>query len=585
MSETRIIQTLLNNNSVDEKKAVALISASDFMDSIFTQVLGGTDLESDQQAESNQALIDIASRDILRYLERSVQPIARHGYDRALDVALRALLESRNPDFIRSISTYIYAIFHAMSNALVKGQVFADGEEEKIRILIGCIASVIPFLEPPDDTRIHIPLKINNQWRDIEYRATRIDISPCRGLLARLLEEEDRMYDYILTPNDDEDPAVPNIVSLMGTSPDMVKGSDLAVLENYRPYHSLGEGHNLAAIENAMRRNPRQNYIVGHSKGANMGMIITAKFPELVLRADCLNPAGLSANTLKRYAHVPSATWSKVNVYHQLGDPVFSLEQGLPPGINLYGIIDPHFEKSIAQYSRIALPNWRILNPLQNLCNWFTDGIQTRADIHLRYLVAHRGAKVIPLDVEAENHSRGREFRNDIKETMNKIFFVKKYWELCTEILARKAVRKLNMSKMVKMSQTFPLNIITKMNGIVETMVFTTVILLPAILLTVGYSGLKIFGKSLFTNCYQYPASTLAPPINEQTLPPEPKKWHRTELPTNGDFSKKLEQAKQQQSTVSLTTSPFSLWLQDLEVFPQQLSTETTSNNTLSKTL
>ena len=576
MSTVRINTLFISKDTaigIDDKKsanpdsafALPSLSAHQFMESIFAHVLGGTALEPDGRADAdltssaeqnNQALLNIASKDILRYLERSVQPVAGQGYDHALDLVMRALMKDRNPAFITTISGYFYAILQAMSKQLVAGQLFAAGENEKIRVLISCMLSLLPFFEPPEGTLIHIPLKINGQWRDIEYRAIKIDISPRSGLLASLLEDEDRMYDYILEPNNDEAKEVPNIVSLMGTSPDMIRGSDLAVLENYRPNHSLGEGHNLEAIGNAMAKNGRHNFVVGHSKGANMGMVIAAKFPDRVERVDCLNPAGLCASTLKRFAHVTSATWSKVNIYHQLGDPVFLFEQGLPLGVNLYGIIDPHFEESIAQYSRVALPEWRLFKPIQRLCNWFTDGIQTHADTHLRYLVAHRHAKIIPMDVAAENHLRGREFRNDIKETMNKILFPMKYGALCGKILARKATRALGITQAVTaLTKTFPINAIIKIVGFAKTIAIAAAVFTPALLLTAIYSSLKILGKTIFTNCY---CPTQAPIRSQEGQRSPTKKWCRTELPENGNFSKKLAQAKLQETP--LINSPFSLW-------------------------
>ncbi len=542
------------------------ITAHTFMESVFTAVLGGTTLESDGvrdkanlPARNDETLLNIASKDILLYLERSVQPIPGQGYDYALDLVMRALMEKRNPDFIRVISGHFYALLQEMSNRLVAGQVFTSNEEEKIRILIGCMTSLLPFLEPPDGTVIHIPLRINGQWQDIKYRALKVDISPERGPLAWLLEEEDRMYDYILEPQGDYAAEVPNIVTLMGTSPDMIRGSDLAVIYNYKPHYSLGEGHHIEAIGDAMRKNGRQNYLVGHSKGAVMGMIVTAKYPELVERADCLNPSALCESTLQRFKNVTPIIWSKVNVYEQLGDPVFSLEKGFPRGINLYGIIDPHFEDSVAQHSRVNLPSF--LKPLQKICNGFTDGIQKRADAHLRYLVAHRDAKVIPLDVEAENHSRGREFRNDMKETMNKIFFMTKYAGLCKKIMMRKAARALDITQMVDaMSKWFPVKVIGVGVGIVKTATLAAVFI-PSMLLTQLYSGLKILGKSIFTKCYSSPQTL--PPTDEKTSQQlQPKKWCRNELPTNLNFREKSAKAREHLSPVSLATSAFGIWTQ-----------------------
>ena len=67
---------------------------------------------------------------------------------------------------------------------------------EQCEVFLKHILAIYPFFDPQPGEKVEIPTKIDGKWSKVPYIFERIDISPTKGPLSWVLEDEDRIYAF-----------------------------------------------------------------------------------------------------------------------------------------------------------------------------------------------------------------------------------------------------------------------------------------------------------------------------------------------------------------------------------------------------
>lgn len=340
-----------------------------------------------------------------------------------------ALFITRNPLLLSSLRVEIQYIFLNIEACLHR-YVLDIPTQHRLDIFISNLLTAYPFLDPENGEEVTMPHKIADAWHMVRYQFEKIDISPQGGLLASLLEEEDRLYAYGLSPISHAD-AQP-ILLFMGTSYPSGQGADLNWLYNFAPNHSVGEKHHPAHVAHwiAQRHHIKA---IGHSKGGTMAMIYAATYPHAIRQADCLSPTALSSATLARL----STNWAsleappQINVYAHRQDPVYYIDRNFLPQTTIYrfGEKDDH------------------VHPLAAHAHYF----------------AGRKNTVIRQYQHNDNGMRSwrRDFLTDVKSSFNWVMFPMMYSKLVYKLCVRKVRRFCAEHAIVMLSLLFTASLMT----------------------------------------------------------------------------------------------------------------------------
>lgn len=390
----------------------------------------GDKLESDQLNPDSQYKIDTAipARNLLRHIVRGTEI---HGsderYHKGLDLVQHALENKKNEELLKDLRLEIKYIFKNIAERLVKKDdekqnpepVKAPANEKQYEILISNLLAAYPFVDPTNEP-IEIPQKMpNGSWKNVIYDVKKIDISPQSGLLSMLLKDKDRIYAYGMTPRDNKE--AQSQLLLMGTTYTTGQGARLSVLNNFRPRHSVGEGHDMTHLDKWVNTQEKIK-VTGHSQGGTMAMIAAARHPSKITHADCLNPTALTNATLdslnKKWLSTDKAKRPSIHVYAQQGDPVFPLENGFLEGTRLFRVIPGVNKKS-------------------NL-KWFIPSfIQKATEAHLHHVAGYESSLILEMNAQKESFTSWREFRSDIKGALNWILYPFMYTDLATHLFVR----------------------------------------------------------------------------------------------------------------------------------------------------
>lgn len=376
----------------------------------------------------------------------------------------KALFIQRDSCLLRALRKEVQNIFlNILTN--VEGNHFDESSEMRLGILIDNLLSIYPFLDPEDNEETILPQTINNRWERVNYHFEKIDISPKSGPLAKLIEDQDRLFAYGLTPEHRQ--AQPHLL-FMGTTYPAGQGADLNWLYNFSPFYSVGEGHDTSLVEHWLANHTNVK-ICGHSKGGTMAMIIAAKFPQNIHNACCLNPTALRIETIKRleqqWSQIPNAEKPIIEVYTQANDPVFLLENNFLESTIIYRLGKVNDKSSLFA-------------------------------AHANYFAGKKSTLVTEVtDIQAELVSRRREFFTDIKKALNVVMFPYLYSKLVCKTCSRKLKRFFNTHAFIIKAILFLAAIVTG-TSLLASGIYTPLIAPIALKIGVGLT----YGLAAATN-------------------------------------------------------------------------------------
>lgn len=387
-------------------------------------ITNGDQLQGDVLNKNNQVIdFDVPARNLLRYIVRGTE-INGSKHKEGLAFVQHALEEKKHPGLLKALRKELKNILEQIAKRVVKKDDFSEyvspDQQTHYEILVSNLLAAYPFIDPEDNEFITIPQKMKNgEWKRIEYKLNEIDISPQTGLLSYLIKPEDKIYAYGMVPK--EDKKAESLLSLMGTTYTTGQGENLSVLRNFNPNHSVGEAHDMTKLGEWIKKQTKVK-VTGHSQGGTLAMIVAAKYPAQVSRADCLNPTALTHATLKRL----NPEWNKLSkenkphiyVYAQQGDPVYPLENGFLSGTRLLRVI-PGSEK--CSELKPFIPRF----------------IQRASEAHLHHFVGRETSIILEMDAKTENFTGWREFRAAIKSALNWCLFPFMYTKLVGHLITR----------------------------------------------------------------------------------------------------------------------------------------------------
>ena len=213
-------------------------------------------------AENDQARYAIHAKNLLQHLTQGAFACGKEG-DVCLDSPLahpdirRALLQERDPQLLDACRVEMQQIYSNLFNQLNADQVTLE-QEKHYELFQKTLLGAYPFLDPAEGEKVFIPQKIDGKWQFIDYQFTRLDISPQSGPLAWVLDKTDRIYAYGLTTNHLK---ASSHLLFMGTTYPAGQGAKLADLYNYYPNHSVGEAHDMTAVNQWLKQQGEENKI------------------------------------------------------------------------------------------------------------------------------------------------------------------------------------------------------------------------------------------------------------------------------------------------------------------------------------
>lgn len=392
-------------------------------------VQNGAQTEDPNQSLDISANYSIIARNALRHLTYEV---SLHESKLPCWHNFQALFFERNPGLLQALRQELQ---HLFINAYhyIEPLPIQSAHSTQLEMFINTIVAVYPFMDPEQNEIVCLPQKLNHRWQWIEYHFEKIDISPQSGLVASLIEDEDRLYAYGLVPNHNKtmlinENAQPYLL-LMGSTYPAGQGALLNWLENFRPGNSVGEGHDLSQIAKWLTQHPHTK-LSGHSKGGTLAMIIASKYAQQICEAHCLSPTRLNQETLDRIhvAHGPAVSLASehkpiINVYTHIDDPVFLFGDDLLPNTRIY-----QFGESTASASNLSLK----------------DRVGQALIAHIHYFAGHKAPQVVLIDWEQNKSKENNKFKeqrrfiNDIKQVLNWLMFLFLYANLIYKLSARK---------------------------------------------------------------------------------------------------------------------------------------------------
>jgi dienelactone hydrolase len=334
-------------------------------------------------------------------------------------IVIEHFYKKRDPKFANEIRRQLQLIFNRAWENLQFGQmqfIFNRAWEnlqfgqnsidfsKQYEIFQNQLISSFPFWDPVDGEMISMPQKIGREWQNVEYTFKKIDISPKTGMLASVIRDEDRMYSYVLETKHRD---AQNHLLLMGTTYPSGQGELLAGLENFKPNHSIGEGHDLTGVYEWLESQERKKVnVTGHSKGATMAMLVAAEHPDKIEYASALNPAGFHKKTLERlrdgWNQLPTYEKPVIEVFAQEGDPVFAIGSGFLPQTRITKVISSHQEAAL---------NFKLFG-----MSLIPESIRKAYESHIHIYSGRENVTLVNVNVEQENQSFSRKYFSFMKE-------------------------------------------------------------------------------------------------------------------------------------------------------------------------
>lgn len=390
----------------------------------------------------------------------------------------RTLIWRSDPQLLEAIRLELQQVLDQAFH-LLSATTLVDNDQQRAMLLQqneaiyaifqSTLLSILPFFDPAKGETLLIPQKLNDVWEKVAYTITPIDISPQSGLLSTVITDEERIYAYGLETSH---PKAQSHLLFIGTTYPGGQGYDLNNLYNFYPNHSIG-AHDMTGIDHWLEQKADKSVTVaGHSKGAVNAMELAIKHPQKISEANCLNPTAMAGSNLLNFQdawsnHAKKKDRPRINVYTQQGDPVFSLEKGFLPGINIFKV-----------FSNTESPSMKA---------WFIPTFIAKAyEAHVHHYSGRDEVLILKSKKKIENASRLRELINDIKYVVTLLLFPIAYVKRFISFAAK------------RYPVLIPINLLLKpLLWLSIISVFATSVITTAV-----FSSVSIVLKSLFTNAY-----------------------------------------------------------------------------------
>lgn len=336
--------------------------------------------------------------------------------------SIKAVSEEHNPLFLKAIREQFQHYLGRLAEPFIESKPSSKKLDTQDEIqFISFIHNLLGFytlLEPEKDEIFFLPKKMGTRWQLVEYQFNRIDISPQKDVVAKLLvDEKDRVYAYTLTATKLH---CESYLLFSGTTFGVGQGAPLSILSTLKPGYSCGEPHDMTEVRKWIHAQTQKIIVAGHSQGGVLAMITAARYMKHIKAAFCFNPSALSKKTLARYLPIWNRTIEKnkpeIIVYTQQYDPIFIVEKGFLPGTTIYKIIPDHEKPAIngslkLKWNKLSLP----------IPHALFEKVVKHYEAHVHFYTGHQQVLMVKLDVNRENARLWREVTADAKLAVTSI--------------------------------------------------------------------------------------------------------------------------------------------------------------------
>jgi hypothetical protein len=244
---------------------------------------------------------------------------------------LTAVAWKKNTKLLDEVKDLVQKIFIDMEKT-IKDPAISHSDSFHMEMIIGDLLSLFPFLRPNDGDILRVPVRVDGQWKMVDYAVEKIRLTP-RWMGSSIMA-------YGLNAIN-----APPLLLFKGTTYPTDKGFGLSLLTDMNPFSSVGAfvysiGKN--KIENWLNKkntSSQKAIVYGKSLGGAHAWRTALSFQDKVGKVMAYGASGLSIsdnkklNALKKEGILP-----EINIFCQKNDPVpyFDLTND---GINYYQVL------------------------------------------------------------------------------------------------------------------------------------------------------------------------------------------------------------------------------------------------------
>lgn len=210
----KILSSLLENYKASDHALKDIKVVKKLFSALPYFILGGGKLSFPEKKDESVDDIKKASYQLIEFFFQ-LKPIADH----EIKIIAKAFFQNKNPIFLKTLLEDLQKIVLDL---------FKDRNESIFEVFIGWVLSLIPFLEPDNESFLIVPQKKGCVWRLIEYKIEEIKLTPS------FLGSPMKAYGLI---KDLESP----LLLFMGTPQRTASGSLLSIWGDFVPGFSVGE--------------------------------------------------------------------------------------------------------------------------------------------------------------------------------------------------------------------------------------------------------------------------------------------------------------------------------------------------------
>ena len=288
--------------------------------------------------------LDFFPRDSLHECENADDPlsIAKHAFsilmmgwpqkktwgNLVFPRTIRAVLLKRDHELMRHARLAFQEGFIHLQQQLCNRD-FSLEQQQQIEFYLSNCLCILPFADLNPYESISIPQYINNTWIMVEYKVAPIELTATQGIEQALLEDNDRVFAYGLSPLQNF-LATPHLI-FMGTTYPAGQGLRSQLRADMNGFQTAGEllyKNSRHRISEWISQQEKKPHVCGLSLGGTLSLLVAIDQGDQISRVDALNPAGLHPHLL-RSTH---DKWSTLNPKPQ----VYIQKQGNDP-VSRYG--------------------------------------------------------------------------------------------------------------------------------------------------------------------------------------------------------------------------------------------------------
>lgn len=237
---------------------------------------------------------------------------------------IRAVLLKRDPELMRHARLAFQEGFAHLQQQLCN-QHFSLEQQQQIEFYLSNCLCILPFADLNPYESISIPQYINDAWIMVEYKVTPIELTPRHGIEQALLQDNDRVFAYGLSPLENF-LATPHLI-FMGTTYPAGQGLMSQLRADMNGFQTAGEllyKNGRQDIADWVNQQQQKPHVCGLSLGGTLSLLVAIDQGDRISRVDALNPAGLHPHLFRSTRDKWNTLTPKPQVYIQKqgDDPV-----------------------------------------------------------------------------------------------------------------------------------------------------------------------------------------------------------------------------------------------------------------------